>query len=263
MLAVVDANQWVRALHVLYLAVLARCCARRQPPPFGAAGGAAPPAASPAAAPIAAPPSAAAGGWPTLLDVIGFVALNGYAREANACAGLCRETWRCIPAGLSAADADRVRRGSLFWHAIIDLKHGKHSDWTRLMIACRNGDFDRVRELCQWGADVNKEGFVGRTALTYAAMNGEEDCVVELLAHGADVNASNDGPGRGETALIMASACGHVEVVRALLAAGANKRIRHDGMVARGIVGMCIQGGLPAKRAAVVRAIKDLLDAAP
>ena len=27
-----------------------------------------------------------------LTDVIGFVALNGYAREANACAGLCRES---------------------------------------------------------------------------------------------------------------------------------------------------------------------------
>jgi hypothetical protein len=45
-----------------------------------------------------------------LTDIIGFVALNGYAREADACAGLNRETWRCIPAGLSAADADRVRR---------------------------------------------------------------------------------------------------------------------------------------------------------
>ena len=45
-----------------------------------------------------------------LTDVIGFVALNGYVREAEACAGLNRETWRCIPAGLSAADANRVRR---------------------------------------------------------------------------------------------------------------------------------------------------------
>ena len=50
-----------------------------------------------------------------LTDVIGFVALNGYAREADACAGLCRETWRCIPAGLSAADADRVRRDHPLW----------------------------------------------------------------------------------------------------------------------------------------------------
>jgi hypothetical protein len=33
-----------------------------------------------------------------LTDVIGFVALNGYARESSACAGLNRETWRCIPA---------------------------------------------------------------------------------------------------------------------------------------------------------------------
>jgi hypothetical protein len=33
-----------------------------------------------------------------LTDIIGFVALNGYAREASRCAGLNRETWLCIPA---------------------------------------------------------------------------------------------------------------------------------------------------------------------
>ena len=59
-----------------------------------------------------------------LTDVIGFVALNGYASETDACAGLCRETWRCIPAGLSAADADRVRRDHPLWQAIVNFKRG-------------------------------------------------------------------------------------------------------------------------------------------
>ena len=81
-----------------------------------------------------------------LTDVIGFVAQNGYAREANACAGLCRETWRCIPAGLSAADADRVRRDHPLWQAIIDLKHGKFKE-TRLCFAASFGRLSHVREL--------------------------------------------------------------------------------------------------------------------
>ena len=59
-----------------------------------------------------------------LTDVSGCVAQNGYAREAARCAGLTRETWRCMPAGLGAADADRVRRDHPLWQAIIDLRHG-------------------------------------------------------------------------------------------------------------------------------------------
>jgi hypothetical protein len=88
-----------------------------------------------------------------LTDVIGFVALNGYAREADACAGLCRETWRCIPPGLSAADADRVRRDHPLWQAIIDLKHGEYKQ-TRLSCAALEGHLMCVRELCDWRADI-------------------------------------------------------------------------------------------------------------
>ena len=101
-----------------------------------------------------------------LTDVIGFVALNGCAREANACAGLCRETWRCIPAGLSASDADRVRRDHPLWQAVINLKH-KHV-WrvaTRLGWAAINGQLARVRELCDWRADIEAAEKYGRTPL--------------------------------------------------------------------------------------------------
>ena len=44
-----------------------------------------------------------------LTDIIGYAALNGYVREAEVCAGLNRETWRCVPAKLSAADRPRAR----------------------------------------------------------------------------------------------------------------------------------------------------------
>jgi hypothetical protein len=164
-----------------------------------------------------------------LTDVIGFVALNGYAREADACAGLCRETWRCIPAGLSAADADRVRRDHPLWQAIIDLKHGWRQK-TRLIHAAQKGDLARVRELCDWRADVEAEagpenffgpGFVPKPLLC-ASEIGRVDIVRELLARGANINAADIF---GTTPLMLASALGKVEVVRALLAAGADKHL--------------------------------------
>ena len=122
-------------------------------------------------------------------DVIGLVAQNGYAREANACAGLCRETWRCIPPGLSAADADRVRRDHPLWQAIINLGHGGYKK-SRLSIAARKGDVARVRELCDWRADIEAVDEYGSTPLYCASLNGHLDIVRELLARGANANAT-------------------------------------------------------------------------
>jgi hypothetical protein len=213
-----------------------------------------------------------------LTDVIGFVALNGYAREANACAGLNRETWRCIPAGLSAADADRVRRDHPLWQAIIDLKHG-WSKRTRLIQAASKGDFARVRELCDWRADVEAVDIGGATPLLMASSEGRVDVVRELLARGANVEAASNGcwtslhsAGQqghldvvrellargananaatltGYTPLFLSSHRGHVEVVRALLAAGADKHHIDDyGYTAASIAGACA----PDSRAAIL-----------
>ena len=154
-----------------------------------------------------------------LTDVIGFVALNGYAREANACAGLCRETWRCIPAGLSASDADRVRRDHPLWQAIIDLRHGREWTQTRLGWAAYNGHLARVRELCDWRADVEAEDKDGCTPLWSASERGHLDIVRELLARGANIEAATQG---GWTSLLRASDHGHLDIVRELLARGAN-----------------------------------------
>ena len=118
-----------------------------------------------------------------LPDVIGVVAQRGYAREANACAGLCRATWRCVP-------ADEGARA--LWRAIIDLPHGG-DELPRLLRAAQAGDLRRVRELCDWRA------------------------AVEARSGGPD--GGQDG---GQTALVLASRMGHCGVVRELLARGAN-----------------------------------------
>jgi hypothetical protein len=155
-----------------------------------------------------------------LTGVIGFVALNGYAREANACAGLCRETWRCIPTGLSAADADRVRRDHPLWQAIIDLKHGWYKR-TRLIQAASKGDFARVRELCDWRADVEARDREGQTALALASGPACADCARELINRKADLNATSIS---GLTPLMIAILYQRVDTVHLLLAAGADKR---------------------------------------
>jgi hypothetical protein len=150
-----------------------------------------------------------------LTDVIGFVAQNGYAREASRCAGLNRETWRCIPAGLSAADADRVRRDHPLWQAIINLKQTK-GYWkeTRLGWAARSGHLARVCELCDWRADVEATDRYNLTPLVSASYYGHHEVVRELLSHGANVNAVFSN---GDTPLISSSSFGDVEVVRVLL----------------------------------------------
>jgi hypothetical protein len=164
-----------------------------------------------------------------LTDVIGFVAKNGYAREANACAGLNRETWRCIPVGLSAADADRVRRDHPLWQAIINLKHSWLEE-TRLFRAARSGHLARVRELCDLRADFEATNHYNETPLVSESYYGHHEVVRELLSLGANVNAVDCN---GFTALIWSSFNGYVEVVRVLLAAGADKHhVNRNGRTA-------------------------------
>jgi hypothetical protein len=217
----------------------------------GGAGGGQPP--PPARRPRPADDDEAYGRRLKLTDIIGFVALNGYAREASRCAGLNRETWRCIPAGLSAADADRVRRDHPLWQAIINLKHGEYKE-TRLGWAARCSDLARLRELCDWRADVEATDFFNYTPLIYASYNGHREVVRELLSRGADANAADLN---SHTALILSIFRGHVEVVRVLLAAGADKHYdSHGGRTATSIAG---DRGKPGSRAAILA----LLAAAP
>ena len=58
------------------------------------------------------------------MDIIGLCVAAGFTEVGVRCSGLCRETWTTVPAGLSEADAARVRGGHPIWPRIINLKHG-------------------------------------------------------------------------------------------------------------------------------------------
>ena len=71
-----------------------------------------------------------------------------------------------------------------------------------LLIACKFGDLEKVKQLLENGADVNAGDKDDRTALMFAAGNGHKEVVELLIENGADVNAKNI---MGKTALMSAS----------------------------------------------------------
>ena len=133
--------------------------------------------------------------------------------------GLCRDTWRCVPPGLSAADAARVRAEHPIWRAVIDLP-GRY-ERTRLMLAADEGKLTIVRSLCDWHAGLEVSDWNGCTALHRACFRSRADCARELIARGADVNVATI---YGDTPLMCACSSGRIDIVRQLLAAGADKR---------------------------------------
>ena len=146
--------------------------------------------------------------------VVAFLAPRDQCRLA----ATCRATWRCVPAGLSAADADRVRRDHPLWQAIID---DRVDEQTRLHWAAHRGDLARVRELCDWHADVEARDGLGWSALHHSSNAGHAECARELISRGADIEADNED---GCTPLMWACVEGRVDACRLLLAAGADKR---------------------------------------
>ena len=200
-------------------AIASVLCCRRPPPAHRSR----PPPTTPSSPPPAAPPPPlpeACEQRLKLTDIIGLVARNGYAREASRCAGLNRETWRCVPAGLSPADAARVRAGHPLWRAIIDLTYNcpmLSTKMTRLGLAAYLGNCALVRDLLDWHADANARLGRGATALTYAT--AQPDCLRELIDRGADLHAADSF---NYTALHEACMNGHSKAIRMLLAAGAD-----------------------------------------
>lgn len=89
---------------------------------------------------------------------------------------------------------------------------------TALMVAAKEGDNERIRELIDKGADVNRSNNNGGTPIMYAALSGKPDTVSLLLERGARVDAVAEN---GWTALMIASVKGYVAVARLLLERGA------------------------------------------
>jgi hypothetical protein len=175
-----------------------------------------------------------------LTDVLWILAKNGYAREADECAGLNRETWTYFPPDMSDEDKDRVRKTNMFWQSIINLEHrmcchykcykvkcnhSAHKTTTRLGWAVRKGQLSRVRELCDWGANIQqpcysvwKSKSTGWTPLHLACQEKSLDVVRELLDRGANIETVDE---EGQTPLMSACWWGPSDIVLELLDRGA------------------------------------------
>ena len=133
-----------------------------------------------------------------------------------------------LEAGANVDHQDKYRYTALIWasykgHIEIVralLAAGANVDDISLIRAVKYDKFRTLaRLLIEYGANVNLEDNIGRTALIWASGEGDIEIVRLLIEYGATVNHQSK---RGRTALVLASLNGHIEVVRALLEAGAN-----------------------------------------
>jgi ankyrin repeat protein len=116
-----------------------------------------------------------------------------------------------------------------------DVNARDHGDWTPLHWVVDMGMVDGDREalvsvLAQAGADLNARSLDGATPLMIACRSGNGDLVRQLLSMGADLHLrSRDG----STALMEAAGYGDPDTVRFLLESGANRADRKaDGRTA-------------------------------
>ncbi|KAF7232728.1 hypothetical protein EG68_09224 [Paragonimus skrjabini miyazakii] len=92
-----------------------------------------------------------------------------------------------------------------------------------IVLAARKGEYDKVKNLLEFGVDVDQLDEDGWSALRTASWRGHVEIVDLLLRYGAQVNLS--GPD-GRSALRAAAWAGHEGIVRQLLCAGANVDIQ-------------------------------------
>ena len=78
----------------------------------------------------------------------------------------------------------------------------------------REGHLDVAQKLIELGADVNSEGFNGRTAVFYAAENGRRELCEFLIKHGALVNKQDK---KRQTPLLLAKKNNRHDVVDLLV----------------------------------------------
>jgi ankyrin repeat protein len=105
---------------------------------------------------------------------------------------------------------------------------------TPLVYAGWGGHPEAIQFVLDRGADVNKSGKFGATALMMAAYCGSDDSVKLLLSRGADINATDR---YGNTALSFAKQREHWTTIDLLRSAGAKENpagqflFRHAGPV--------------------------------
>lgn len=115
----------------------------------------------------------------------------------------------------------RARWGSLI-SDLADLAAGETSRREidrALQAAAEKGDLDSVLSLLARGADADKSGENGRSAVINAAWRGRERIIKLLLERGVETELPDED---GRTALIWAAINGHKDVVADLVAGGAN-----------------------------------------
>ena len=90
-----------------------------------------------------------------------------------------------------------------------DEERAEQDGLNELMKCAANGDTQRVKELIDYGENVNKKTLSGSTALMYAARNGHKEIVQLLMTSGANVKIKTD---KGSTASSIAKKSGYVEI---------------------------------------------------
>lgn len=84
---------------------------------------------------------------------------------------------------------------------------------TELMVCAANGNLARIRELVEFGGNVNSKSIAGTTALMYAARNNHLAIVEFLLEAGADPTLKSE---KQSTAIDIARKFGHSEIAACL-----------------------------------------------
>ena len=92
-------------------------------------------------------------------------------------------------------------------------KKAQDEGLTEIMVCAANGNLERIRELVEYGGNVNAKSTSGTTALMYAARNNHLSIVEFLLAAGADAELKTD---KKSTSIDIAKKFGHPEIAARL-----------------------------------------------
>ena len=112
----------------------------------------------------------------------------------------------------------------------VGVAHSLFIGYSPIHIACTEGNVAMLEDVIRYGADVDKIGRNGESALYYACVGCKISLVRGLLRHNADINITHENLG-GETLLLATVACydpkndcatEYLEIARLLILAGAD-----------------------------------------